>query len=362
MNWVTWRQHRTAIIVAVGSITLLTVTAFLAGLVVRRSDRPAPYGTFFGCVPGGGSTQCWAESTLTLVTLVAVLLPVLLGLLVGVTVFSRDIERGTHVLGLSQSVSRARWYWTRVLVVFVPVTVGMAVLGSVLNWTRATVEAPHQVFISGGSYSFYSPLSFPLFQSTGLVAGAYTFLALILGSGVALVLRNTIGAMVVTLIAMSVLLVGFQFGARPHYTVATVRAQALGWSGGAAAYSDGQFLRSYDAADDPRSWQLDSNYVDPEGNAVPIDYPRCATAYEDDWAQRPDETFAEYETRGEAIAARQQVEFTECLRAQGADHFEIRYHPVSLLRRFQVTEAALALALSALLFVPSLWALRRLRP
>ncbi|WP_137873365.1 ABC transporter permease [Rhodococcus sp. Q] len=362
MIWATWRQHRATILVALGSVALLTVTAFLAGLVVRRSDSPAPYGTFFGCVPGGGSAQCWAESTLTLVTLVTVLLPVLLGLLVGVTVFSRDIERGTHVLGLSQSVSRARWYWTRVLVVFVPVTVAVVLFGCVLDWTRSTVAGPRHAYIAGGSYSFYSPLSFPLFQSTGMVAGAYTLLALILGSGVALLLRNTIGAMVVTLIAMSVLLVGFQFGARPHYTAATVHAQPLGWSSGAAAYSDGQLLRSYDAADDPRSWQLDSNYVDTDGNAVPIDYNRCETVYEEDWQQQPDETFAEYETRRNSLETQQEARYTACLRAQGADHFEIRYHPVSLLRRFQVTEAALALALSALLFVPSLWALRRLRP
>ncbi|CRK51952.1 ABC transporter transmembrane protein [Rhodococcus sp. RD6.2] len=362
MTWATWRQHRMSIILTLGAIALLTGAALLAGLVVRRSDQPLPYGTFFGCVPGGGSTQCWAESTLTFVTLLTVLLPILLGLLVGVTVFSRDIERGTHVLGLSQSVSRARWYWTRVLVVFVPVTVAMTVLGAVLDWTRSPGGGTQHPYLSGGSYSFYSPLSFPLFQSTGLVAGAYTFLALILGSGVALLLRNTIGAMVVTLIAMSVLLVGFQFGARPHYAAVTVRAQPLGWSGGYVAYSDSQFVGAYDAADDPRSWQLDSNYVDADGNAVPIDYSHCATVYEENWQQRPEETFAEYETRQDAIESQQQLRYTECLRAQGADHFEVRYHPVGLLRRFQVTEAALALALSALLFVPSLWALRRLRP
>ncbi|SDD21268.1 ABC transporter permease [Rhodococcus tukisamuensis] len=353
MIWVTWRHHRTTILAAVGSVLLLTVVAALCGLVDRRFDGPTPYGTFFGCgVPGGGSKGCWAESTLTAISLITVFLPVLLGLLVGVTVFSRDIERGTHVLGLSQSVSRARWYWTRVLVVFVPVTAAVTVLGSVLEWTRSAGIAPN---LAGGGYGGYSPLTFPVFQSTGLVAGAYTFLALILGSCAALVLRNTIGAMVVTLVAMSAVLIGFHVAARPHYATATVEVRPLDLSN--------QFLAYPQDTANLTSWLLDTGYVDAEGRAVAIDYSRCATVGSSaGWDQRPEETFAQYEIRRDALVVVEQREHADCLRAQGADRFEIRFHPDTLLQRFQLTEAALALALSVVLFVPSLWALRRLRP
>lgn len=355
MIWVTWRHHRTTILAAVGSVLLLTVVAALCGLVDRRFDTPTPYGTFFGCgVPGGGSKQCWAESALTAISLITVFLPVLLGLLVGITVFSRDIERGTHVLGLSQSVSRARWYWTRVLVVFVPVTAAVTVLGSVLEWTRSAGISPN---LAGGGYGYggYSPLTFPVFQSTGLVAGAYTFLALILGSAAALLLRNTIGAMVVTLVALAAILVGFQVGARPHYATATVEARPLDLSN--------QFLAYPRDTPNLTSWLLDSGYVDAGGRSVAIDFSRCATVGPGPrWEQSPDETFAQYETRQAALEVVAQREQADCVRAQGADRFEIRFHPDSLLRRFQLIEAALALALSVVLFVPSLWALRRLRP
>lgn len=352
MIWVTWRHHRTTILAAVGSVLLLTAVAALCGLVDRRFDAPTPYGAFFGCVPGGGSKECWAESTLTAISLVTVFLPVLLGLLVGITVFSRDIERGTHVLGLSQSVSRARWYWTRVLVVFLPITAAVTVLGTVLEWTRSAGIAPN---LSGGGYGGYSPLTFPLFQSTGLVAGAYTFLALILGSCAALVLRNTIGAMVLTLVAMAAVLVGFQVGARPHYATATVEVRHLDLSN--------QFLAYPRDTPNLTSWLLDWGYVDAAGRSVAIDFSRCATVGSDpDWQQRPDETFAQYETRQDALEVVAQREHADCVRAQGADRHEIRFHPDNLLRRFQLIEAALALALSVVLFVPSLWALRRLRP
>ncbi|MDH6283734.1 ABC transporter permease [Prescottella agglutinans] len=356
MIWVTWRQFRTTILAAVGGILALTVVALISGLIVRNSHTASPFGSLFGCSLSDDPAACWAASSLTLVTLVTVMLPVLLGVLVGATVFSRDIERGSHVLGLTQDVSRTRWYWMRVLVVFGPVTVAMVILGSVLEWSRTPSESSNLTYSPSRFASGHSRLTFPLFQSSGLTAGAYTLLALILGSCVALLLRNTLGAMAVTVIAISAVLVGFQLGARPHYATASVERQEVGHS---AIYT------AYQRPDDRwTAWDLSWGPVDAGGAAVRIDYDRCNPSYDygvdDD--QRPDETRAEYDARMEPVWTAQDRAYTDCLRAQGADHYETRYHPDSLFRRFQLTEAALALALSALLLIPSMWALRRLRP
>ncbi|MFC4604555.1 ABC transporter permease [Rhodococcus kronopolitis] len=356
MIWVTWRQHRATIHAAVGGILLLAVVALVCGFGIRASEQPVAFGTMPYCPKSGdGAGECWSESTLTLITLVTTLLPVLLGILVGVTVFSRDLERGTHVVGLSQSVSRARWYWSRLLVVFVPVTAAMVVLGSVLEWTRSAGIQSNYAYASNGVWYGYSRLTFPLFQSSGLVAGAYTFLALILGSLTALLLRNTLGAMTATLVAMTALMVGFQIDARPQYATPVVESQPLGPT---------TTMAHYMPADENRSmWLLGSGLVDENGRSVNFDYATCGQIGDDaDWSQRPDETLAAYELREDSILAAQNREFVACQRAQGADHFEIRFHPDSLFRRFQLIEAALALALAALLLAPSLWALRRLRP
>ncbi|MGC0367445.1 hypothetical protein ABH922_005497 [Rhodococcus sp. 27YEA15] len=93
--------------------------------------------------------------------------------------YSFDIERGTYVLGRSQFVSRARWYWNRVLVVFVTVTAAATLLGYVLHWARSPIVEP--IPPAGGD----SPLIFPVFLSTGIVACSFTLLALILGSSAA---------------------------------------------------------------------------------------------------------------------------------------------------------------------------------
>lgn len=353
MIWSTWRQHRTTIVATVGGILALSVVTLICGFAIRNIENPAPFGVLRGCEPGDGRVECWSESTLTLITLVATMLPLALGVLVGVTVFSRDIERGTHVLGLTQSVSRVQWYWSRILVVFVPISVTAAVLGAALEWTRTAGSDSNYAYVSRPNWNGYSQLTFPLFQSSGLMTGAYTFLALAMGSFLALLVRNTLAAMVVTLIAMSAVLVGFQADVRQHYTTSIVEARPLGWMNGAASY----------APDDTSYWLLRSGYVDSEGNYVDIDMSKCDWIGEyADWDPRPDETGAQFAARQEILRTEQNRDINACLQRHGADHFEIRYHPDSLFRRFQLTEAALALALSALLLIPSLWALRRLRP
>ncbi|MFM1723165.1 ABC transporter permease [Rhodococcus sp. PAM 2766] len=352
MIWVTWRQFRTTILAAAGGILALAVVVLICGLGIRGSDRAVPFGTAFGCPKtGDGSAACWSESLITLTTLTTAVLPVVLGALVGVTVFSRDIERGTHVLGLSQSVSRLRWYWSRVLVVFTPITLAAVALGFTLEWARSAAAGPDYAYISTRWYG-YSKLTFPQFQASGLAVGAYTLLALILGSLVGLLLRNLLGAMAVTLIAMTALMVGFQLGARPHYASPVVEARSL----------DSQYRVAY-TTDDETIWQLSEGYVDAQGRRAEFDYRKCNQIGENyEWSQRPDETLAAYEAREATMIGMQDREFAACQRAQGLDRYEVRYHPDSLFRRFQVIEASLALMLSALLIIPSLWAVRRLRP
>ncbi|MCA1005703.1 ABC transporter permease [Rhodococcus hoagii] len=352
MIWVTWRQFRTTILAAVGAILALAGVAAICRWIAASSESTEPPESALGPVTGS-TADMWAAGGLTAITLAAAVLPVVLGLLVGVTVFSRDIERGTHVLGLSQSVSRARWYWTRVLVVFVPITMATAMLGAVLEWTRASGITANYAYISRVTWSGYSRLTFPLFQSSTLTLGAYAFLALVVGALAALLLRNTLGAMAVALVAVSALMVGFQVGARPHYATPAVDQRGLDDPGRPPFYWTG----------DGGGWILRSGYVDPNGRNVDFDYSKCGRTGQDfDWDQRPNETATEYEAREATMIATQDRELITCQRAQGLDHYETRYHPDSLFRRFQLIESALALALSALLIIPSMWAVRRLRP
>ncbi|MDJ0011829.1 MULTISPECIES: ABC transporter permease [Rhodococcus] len=356
MIWVTWRHHRTSLVVSLGIVAALVLLTVISGLVVEGDRNSRPFGTFVSCF-GEGKVVCAAETALTVATVLATMLPVFLGALVGVTVFSRDIEQGTHVLGLTQSVGRARWFWTRVLIVFVPLTLAAVVLGIALQWTRSSSRSDNYAFVSGFAQSYgYSSLVYPFFQSSGLVLGAYTFMALLLGAALALLVRSSIGAMALTMVAVIAILAVFQLVARPHYAEPDVRTSPQ--AGSSTYYSS-------DGVPPTANWELEQGYVDIRGDWVDVTYDECTWGKPFDtniYDQRPEETGAEYNLRIDVLQAQQDKDLEVCLREQGVDHFEIRYHSDDRFWRFQFTEAALVLILSGLFLLPALWGLRRLKP
>ncbi|MDJ0396371.1 ABC transporter permease [Rhodococcus sp. G-MC3] len=352
MIWVTWRQFRATILA--GVLTPLLLALVIAAFTLALGDRSGGFG-LFDCF-GVSTTQCLLGSTLTLSKLATIALPVMLGVFVGVSVFSRDIERRTHVLGLTQSVSRQRWYWTRILVVFSPVVLAMLILGLVAYWSQ------FHSFSGGFTFAGYtdSRLEFPSLSMSGLVPAGYTALGLTIGSTAALVLRNTIGAMIATLVVIVTALILFPVQIRQHYATTQVEELTLEERFSADGYSSSNYSSSFNSYN-PR-WTVGSDFVDTEGRTIVVDYDFC-TSLPNEWPEPNDtETTAAYNDRvstanREAMQAR-----VECLRANGIDHFENRYHEDRLFWRFQLTEAALCLLLSIVLTLASVPLVRRIRP
>lgn len=351
MFWVTYRQFRATLLGTLAVIVVIAAATIAASLALRSYPTFYSFGTLFFCY-GGGTAECMSQTVLTATTLMTVALPVLIGLFVGVAVFSRDIERGTHVLSLTQSVSPLRWYFSRVLVVFAPIVLAMAVLGVTFTWMRSLHKTgPCQT--AGGIDA--SRFDYPIFETSGLMPGAYTAAALMIGSLLALLLRNTIGAMVVTLIVAVGLLVALPTAVRQHYAAPSVETKQLSAVSGPAEYMS--FRES-------NRWTIDQNYVDADGNVVDIDYRLCAPAdsFWDEMTQRSDETYGDWLIRSDKLQARSDLERTECIAAQGADRFELEYHEDSQFWRFQITEVVLALIVAALACAASVAVVRgRLR-
>lgn len=351
MIWVTWRHHRTSLVVSLGFLAALAIAAIVGGIGTRSSLGAEGRGTYFGCV--GVGWDCWADTAVTGVNTIAAALPVLLGALVGATVFSRDIDQQTHVLGLTQSVSRARWFWMRVLVVFLPLTVAAAILGFILEAARVGFESWSYALNVGPVQSYgMSAMTFPLFNSSGIVLGAYTFMALVAGAAVSLLVRSPIATVAVTLVAVAALMVGFQNLARTHYADATVRTQGIDPDNFYATYVMDSFM----------AWIVWSGYADVNGKPVEIDYQACVTTADPGDNQRADESDVDFYVRQQAMFAQLDAEHRACVLAQGVDHYETWYHSVDQVRRFQFTEAGLVLILSGLFLLPALWGLRRLKP
>lgn len=350
MIWATWRQHRAILLAALGVIGLMLVAVVSSALILRADGAVQFLGDYNPCYDSNTAT-CRADRVLDLATYLSVALPILLGVFVGVTVFARDISRGTHVLGLSQSVSRARWFWSKLLVVFLPIILAATALGAALQWSRRGA-------FGFGTRFYGSSLEFPTFQSSALVMGATTTFALVLGAAIALITRRSLASMALTVLIAGIVLMGLGGNARPHY--ATPDIDALGLEYGMGSYSVGV------TEQDHRNWTVGNGYVDAGGRAIDIDLRPCYDQEDQEFwdypEPAPDERAAEFEARRSEWNDRRQLAVIDCIRAQGAAHYQIKYHLESRFWRFQVTEAAILLLLAGALLIPARWGLRRLRP
>ena len=233
MTWVAWRQQRLLSLVSLALIAV--VAAGMAALWADVSSVSADpgvlserYGDLVGYLP-----------------MLLLALPLLLGMFAGAPVFARELEQGTHVFGLTQSVGRTRWWATKLLVAGLPVTTAMTLLG-LLN---AKALGPLGIVMT-------SRLQTPMFESQGVVLGAYTAVAFAIGATAGLLVRSTLGAMAITIGGYLALLIGVSNGARPRY--ATPEHTSSG-------------------ATELGAWSVEVGYLDARGRAVEFSRSGCGT-------------------------------------------------------------------------------------
>jgi len=121
------------------------------------------------------------------------LLLVLIGVLVGAPLVAREIEQGTHLVSWTQSISRRRWYLTKIGVL----GAALVTVGAVAGFVNDRVQIP---LTRGGLTSS----RWPWFFSIDLGPPAMIFLAFALAVAAGAILRRTIAA-------IGAALVGFLF-------------------------------------------------------------------------------------------------------------------------------------------------------
>lgn len=321
MIWLAWRQQRLQIITSVVLVAIvsavvvwvrLSVAADLASLGI-----PGCWTTAQGCYAPGIDGLIDKYSTYrTLYPLVGLGLPAVLGMFVGAPMFAREIERGTHVFALTQSLSRSRWWTTRAVVGGLPVVLAMAALGLLNTW--ATQPMPGMA----------SRILTPRFETEGLTLGAYTLLAITLGIAVGLWLRSTVATMAITLALYVGVVTLLATTLRQHYAQPEIDVIAIDASNSPGAVS----LEG--------AWLIQSGYLDDNGAEVstPVD---CNG------------------TGKRVIESRTDTE--ACLRDTGLTHRFYRYQPEARYWPFQVIETTIVtLLVCALLGLGALASRRRL--
>ncbi|GAA2524887.1 ABC transporter permease [Pilimelia columellifera] len=192
MVWITWRQHRAFILFGLGLFALGGILLFWSA-----SDAPR-YLAASGNGPCPGRDCAWFANFLQGLVrggagLVSYVGPLIVGAVLGAPLVAREVERGTHRVAWTQSVSRNRWLWTKVGLLGLPV----AVAGLV----TAQMVAPWFSTVKGMSGRPFQDVGY--FNATGVLPVAFLVFALIVGVFFSAAIRRAIPAMGATVAVLA---------------------------------------------------------------------------------------------------------------------------------------------------------------
>src|SRR5205823_3216582 len=147
--------------------------------------------------------------------------PLLVGLFWGAPLVARETEQGTHRLVWTQSITRRRWFSTKVALVAGAAVVGAAAFAELVTWWSG-------IFVRADANRF-SP---GIFDIRGIVSIAYVLFAVALGVLVGTLVRRTLPAMAATLGAFIGVRVLVTLFLRAHYLAARTLSAPLPVAGG----------------------------------------------------------------------------------------------------------------------------------
>lgn len=192
MIWTTWRQHRAE--AAVGAVILAALAA--AMLVVGSIARDRAHALGLPACTGTGSCGDALDRlhrdfhSLPPFTFALIAVPLLAGMFWAAPLVSREYEAGTHRLAWTQSVSPLRWITTKITLIFGVLAAASLLLGLLANWTFDPLTPAF-----GGRYNS------TWYDIQGVVPVACMLFALAVGVAASALIRRTIPAMALTVLA-----------------------------------------------------------------------------------------------------------------------------------------------------------------
>jgi ABC-type transport system involved in multi-copper enzyme maturation permease subunit len=204
MIWVSWRQHRGQAIACLALLAALAVYAVIEGTSMRTAfSNDGLAGT---CLARSQGTACPTGVTAFMNEFssainiafwsVTLIVPGLIGVLVGGSLIAREFEYGTWRLAWSQTVPRSQWLAVKLALV----TGGLIVLGAAMT---AVITWYHLIH---NSYDF-----------EGLVLTAYILCAFGFAVLAGLLIRRSIPAMVAAFIPWLAIRLVVEFVFRNHF-------------------------------------------------------------------------------------------------------------------------------------------------
>jgi ABC-2 family transporter protein len=219
VTWVSWRLQRTETLIVVGILALLAAFLVPTGIQMANTYHQDGLAACLQANPGpscgaqlGGFRQRF-ESLLNLGNWLT-LVPGLIGVLLAVP-FILDLERGTHRLAWTQSITRSRWLLAKLGLAVVTALFTAGVLILLFTWWRAP-SVRIDGHLDAGNY-----------DSTGTVIVGYTLFALGLALALGAIWRRAALALTVAFVGYFALRLLVDFSIRDHL-VAPLKATYKG--------------------------------------------------------------------------------------------------------------------------------------
>ncbi len=311
MIWLTWRQHRTTIIIT--ALLLVGLVAFLAivGQQMVQLLASSSNGRCGGCPDTG---QFDAITLFHNVTLSLLAVPVLIGIFVGAPLVAREYEQQTYKTAWTQSITRTRWLAMQVALLVVGVLAVSGILSALVYWAESATQDQR-----------YTTWAFDL---SAIAPVSYAAFALALGIAAGALLQRTLPAIGVVLAGYLAVRIPISSLLRAHYLPPLMALQDL---------VNPQLQRSA-GPNGNTDWFLETGYI--QGGHK---YPGGITSP----SYCPDPT-----------TLQQHQQWDACMKAHGWSLYTI-YQPADRFWLFQGIESAIFFGLAAALLALAIWWVRR---
>lgn len=316
MTWVVWRLHRSEGFVVLAVLAVVTFLLLITGVPMAHTYQQSGLGDCLAratdstvrdaCGTVGAAFMDQYGQLLPYAAVALLLLPALVGALVGAPLVARELEQRTHLLVWMQSVTRVRWLSvTAGLMLGAGALVGGVVLALMRWW-----YSPFAHLIG----TFRSPA----FDFSGPVLPATVVLALALGIAAGALTRRTVFAIFLTLVLILAIRMPVELFLRPNFEPPV----AVTWP---IARGDNPPVTL-----STQVWEIDSGWIDAQGQ-VTHGF-RCDNATESS---------------------------LRCMEAAGYRSYFFTYQPADRYWTFQWVETGIYLAIAALAVALTFWLVRR---
>lgn len=190
MMWLTWRQNRTQLLVALGVLAALAVILLVTGLNLAHlyDTTVATCKAHSDCATAKAAFLQNDTDLQTALGVLMVVVPGFVGVFWGAPLIARELESGTYRLAWTQSVTHTRWLAVKVGVIGLASMAIVGLLSLMVTWWSAPFDRINM-----------NP--FGSFDERDIVPVAYAAFAFALGATMGMLTRRTVPAMASTAVA-----------------------------------------------------------------------------------------------------------------------------------------------------------------